>query len=59
MVIEMHMNVLVQDHLGMVTYSTVKSIVVQDSLVYLFFTDGEDRSVEGKVLEVWLEDGNA
>lgn len=52
------MNVLVQDNLGMVTYSMVKSIVVQDSLVYLAFTDGEDRSVEGKVLEVWLEGVN-
>lgn len=55
---EMHMNVLVQDNLGMVTYSMVKNIVIQDSLVYLFFTDGEDRSVEGKVLEVWLEEEN-
>lgn len=52
------MNVLVQDNLGMVIYSKVKSIVVQEPLVYLAFTDGEDRTVEGKVLEVWLEEEN-
>lgn len=52
------MNVLVQDNLGMVTYSMVKSIVVQDPLVYLSFTDGEDKSVEGKVLEVWMEENS-
>ncbi len=55
----MCMNVLVQDNLGMVTYSRVKSFAIQESLIMFTFTDGEERDVEGAVLECWLEEENA
>ncbi len=54
----MHMNVLVQDNLGMSTYSMVKSFVIQEPLILFTFADGEERDVEGEVLEVWLEEDN-
>ncbi len=52
----MNMNVLIQDDLGMSTYAMVKSFVIQEPLILFTFTDGEERDVEGTVLECWLED---
>ncbi len=54
----MCMTVLVQDNLGMSTYGMVRSLVIQESLVLFTFVDGEERDVEGEVLEVWLEEDN-
>ncbi len=52
------MNVLVQDSLGMSTYSMVKSVVVQGPLILFTFIDGEERDIEATVLECWLEEEN-
>ncbi len=54
----MYMNVLVQDNLGMSTYSMVKSFAIQGPLILFTFADGEERDVEGVALEAWMEEKN-